>query len=128
MKKIMIYLVLTLVLCSACGKKATDIVVDPTIEPTIEEINNAKKATAEQTVMSIKKTAQVYYMEQQMKSGVTSNITIDFSGSVPKDFVFSGIMPTEGRVFIDVDGNVEIVNLVINNFKCKLNDNKAICE
>lgn len=124
----MIYLVLTLVLCSACGKKATDIVVDPTIEPTIEEINNAKKATAEQTVMSIKKTAQVYYMEQQMKSGVTSNITIDFSGSVPEDFVFSGIMPTEGRVFIDVDGNVEIVNLVINNFKCKLNDNKAICE
>ena len=130
MKKIFVF-GLILFIITGCGEKAKLIVPDP-VEPTLEEIRKANLETAKTTLINIKNTAKLYVLELQLDSNYNNDpieIEFDYPETIPENFVFSGIMPTDGSIIIDNQGNVITNDVVINGFTCNFNDNnEVICK
>lgn len=131
MKKVLLAITLSLLLCTACGEKAVLNVPD-VVEPTIEEIKKSNIEVAKNSFINIKKTAELYYMERQLNlEYIPTDIKIDFSDSstIPEDFVFSGIMPESGIIYISQNGEVTLSNIIINSLICNFHENnEVICK
>ena len=129
MKKIILFSLMFLFLFTGCGKKNDILPEETIIESTINKVNTAKKETAKQTTINIKKTAEIYYLELQLINEIVENdIIIDFSDttSIPENFVFNGFNPTSGMVIIDNAGNITLKDLVINGVTCNINENDDV--
>ena len=132
MKKMILFCLMFLVLFTGCSKENNILPEETIIEDTIDKVETSKIEVAKQTTISIKKTAEIYYLELQLLGEVIDrDIIIDFynTASIPENFVFNGITPTSGTVIITEDGTITLKDIVIDNLTCNIEEsNEVICK
>lgn len=97
----------------------------------INVIENSRKESAELSMKSIEKSAELYFYNKAIdgENGSTTFICDDGTCSNGVDTLeIDGVSPDKGQIIIDEDGIVTTKLILINNYYCSKVDGKYNCE